>query len=331
MRYIRILPFILASCLTLACADGDNKTTNPDDTNVPDTTDTTPTNPTPTDPTPTTPPPTNPTPTDPTPSQPLDNGEVDPCASVKCTSGTCSEGVCVTAEMKNYHNDQTCDPETFVEFCDGNVAVYCDHGVVMSGACDEKCVVYSETYFGLVRQQAGCVDGGACNTLNELKRTCSVVQGMGQVLTTACQKTTRGTLNWVSVNGYYCAGLCDGNGEKCALTEGECDPYDASNYSCERHTLNTCYLDSNLIARKRTDYCDDKCISVNGISMCGFSCDKEGDRSNRCVYADSLSIQDSGEFVCTKTDSGALYSIWNGEYSLCDETKGCNASTGVCN
>ena len=274
-------------------------------------------------------------PVDPTPSQPSDkpsnNTEIDPCASVSCTSGQCIEGVCVTAEMKNYHTDQVCDPETFVEFCDGNVAVYCDHGVVMSGACDEKCVVYSETYFGVVRQQAGCVDGGSCDTLNALKRSCSVVQGMAQVLATACQRTTRNTLNWVSVNGYYCAGLCDGNGEKCALTDGECDPYDVSNYSCDRSTLNTCYLDSNLIARKRTDYCDDKCIAVNGISMCGFSCDKEGARSNRCVYADSQSILDSGEFVCTKTDSGALYSIWNGEYSLCDEDKGCNGSTGVCN
>ncbi len=258
-----------------------------------------------------------------------DTSDDDPCKGVSCTSGTCLEGVCVTPEMKNIKEDAICDPETFVEFCDGNRVVYCDQGAVVIGQCDERCVVYEETYFGIVRQQAGCVDGGECTELNAVTRTCSVVQGNGQVLVTACQKTTRNKLQWVSVDGYYCRGLCDGNSEKCALLDGECDPLDRSNYSCDRKSLTKCQLDSNLMGMIRNEYCDDKCIQVNGISMCGYACDTEGAQQTKCVNADSEDIRDSGKYVCVKADNNALYSVWNGDYSICFSS--CNEATGSCN
>ena len=253
----------------------------------------------------------------------------DPCNDVQCTKGTCSEGVCVTNEMKKIQDDTPCDPETFVEFCDGNRAVYCDRGIVASGTCDEGCAIYEETYFGAVKTQAGCIDGGECSELNELKRSCTMMkEGFGQVMAVACQKTTRNTLRWVSVDGYYCKGLCDGKGEKCALQENECDPYDLSNYSCDHHTLNTCYLDSNLTGNKRTNYCDDKCVTVNKIAMCGYACSNEGEHTHVCMNADSTNIKDSADFYCRKTDSGELYSTWSGTYDLCNS--GCNSSTGKC-
>ncbi|MBR4986901.1 MAG: hypothetical protein IKY83_14300 [Proteobacteria bacterium] len=252
----------------------------------------------------------------------------DPCANMSCPQGTCQEGVCVTAAMKAVKEGDICDPETFVEFCNGNMSVYCDHGVVQVAPCSESCVIYEETYFGRVRMQSGCVDGGACTELNALRRECSIVSGMGQVLATACQKTTRGELKWVSVDGYYCKGACDANKEKCALIENECDPYDLNNYKCDRHSLTKCYLDSNLTASVRKDYCDDKCVTVHGVAMCGFACTSENARENRCVYADSTDMYDSGDFICTKTDEGELYSVWTGEYSACLD--GCDHSSGVC-
>ena len=253
-------------------------------------------------------------------------GEVDPCAHVECSSGVCDEGICVTTAMKAIKDDTECDSATFVDFCDGNRVVYCDHGGVVSGECSEGCAVYTQTYHGIIGQHAGCIDGGACTHEDELKRTCTNIQSQGQVLATACQRTTRNTLQWISVNGYYCEGLCDAAGEKCALTEEECDPYEKSNYACDRNTLTECRLSSNLIAKKRTSYCEDKCVSVNGVAMCGIPCDHENDETQVCIYADSLSIKDLGTFICTETDSGDLYSIWTGDYELCNT--GC--SDGVC-
>ena len=255
-------------------------------------------------------------------------GANDPCKDVTCQEGVCSEGICVTEAMKQIPDESVCDPETFVSFCDGNRTVYCDRGMVMSGTCEEGCAVYEETYHGRTHRRSGCVDGGVCTELNALRRSCSVVSGVGQVLATACQKTTRGDMKWISVDGYYCQGTCDLKQEKCALVEGECDPYDASNFSCDRRTLHACELDSNLQAHAVTRYCEDACIQVQGISMCGYACRDEGARDHQCVTVGTATVMDLGDFICTKSDSGALYSVWTGQYEYCHN--GCNASAKVC-
>ena len=359
MRFYRILTAGLFGLMICACSTSDEDGTKSGSSSVSDPKQedvspqnpvnplnpTNPTNPSlPTDPSPTDPSlPTNPSlPTDPvnppdagTPQDPVNPPSPsdppvsnDPCAAMNCAQGVCMEGVCVTDAMKRAQEGDICDPETFVEFCNGNTSVYCDHGFVQVAPCSESCVVYEETYFGRVRMQSGCVDSGSCTELNALRRECSIVSGMGQVLATACQKTTRNELKWVSVDGYYCKGACDAQKEKCALLEDECDPYDLSNYKCDRHRLTTCYLDSNLIAHVRKDYCDDKCVTVNGVAMCGFACTTENARENRCIYADSTEVYDSGDFICTKTDASELYSVWTGEYSACVD--GCDHSSGVC-
>ncbi|MBQ9817921.1 MAG: hypothetical protein IJM59_10735 [Proteobacteria bacterium] len=263
---------------------------------------------------------------------PDDKNGTDPCKDIKCTKGTCLEGVCVTDAMKAIQDGDECDPVTFVDFCDGSKITYCDHGIVIHDTCDEGCAVYEETYFGLKRQRAGCIDGGDCTKLDELRRTCGLESGVSQVLATACQKTTRDTLKWISVSGYYCKGSCDAKGEKCELVESakECDPYDKSSYKCDRRNIVTCYLNSNLIASKRSTSCDDKCIKLNGVAMCGFACQKEGELANYCINADSMSIEDSGQFICQKTDDGNLYRVWTSEYEVCDDDKGCDHSTGEC-
>ena len=256
------------------------------------------------------------------------HGTVDPCKGVSCVQGVCIEGICVTDEMKQIPDEAVCDPETFVSFCDGNRTVYCDNGIVISGTCDEGCVVYDETFHGRTHRMSGCVDGGACTSLNALKRSCSVVSGLGQVLATACQMTTRGTMQWVSVDGYYCQGECDSHQEKCALQEGECDPYDAANYFCDRKTLHTCQFDSNLTAHQVTRYCQEACVPVNGIAMCGYSCDTEGARDHYCVTVGQSAVEDLGDFVCTKADDGNLYSVWTEQYEFCMD--GCNATDKTC-
>ena len=266
---------------------------------------------------------------------------VDPCQNVTCSSGTCEEGICVTQEMiaiqkaaENAGEDNipTCDPNTFVDFCHDGTTVYCDQGMVMTGKCAEGCVVYQRTFHGITRQQSGCIDGGACATLNELKRECNVDHHIGQVLVTACQRTTRNELQYVSVEGYYCLGQCDAKNEQCQLTTSgelvECDPYDSANYACDGRDLTTCRLNSNLQGIVQNYRCAEACITEGGVAMCGFACDRENDTSTHCVYADSVEYEDSGHFICKKFDNGTLYSIWNGEYDFCET--GCTAQTGLC-
>ena len=258
-----------------------------------------------------------------------DDKPIDPCKGVTCEQGSCQQGICVTDEMKAVNADDPCDVETFVEFCDGNRSVYCDQGFVQIGSCSEGCVVYEETYNGRPKMQSGCIDGGSCKQLDELKRTCGVVdKKYSQVLATACQRTVSNELKYVSVDGYYCKGACDAKGEKCELVADECDPYDKSNYSCKGTLLTQCYLDSQLIGVKRTIPCQKECVSVSGFAMCGMPCEKEGDRSRACVYADSTEHQDSGDMVCVTTDAGKLSAVWTRDYTFCEEN--CNTNTGKC-
>ena len=261
------------------------------------------------------------------------NGPIDPCEGKVCPQGTCSEGVCVTSEMRAVQADTPCDPETFVEFCDGKQTVYCDQGIVAKSPCASACAVYMESYHGVVKLQSGCIDtdynNGECTELDALESMCDdTTNTTPAVLVSACQRTTRNQLKWISVNGYYCKGRCDSAHKKCELAENECDPYDKSNYKCDRRNLTYCYLDSNLQASIRTSYCAEACITMNGIAMCGYTCETAGERKQRCVNADSTEVKDSGVFICREAEDSKLYSVWNGDYDLC-ETE-CDVSTGEC-
>ena len=256
------------------------------------------------------------------------------CDSALCAqkNGTCNQGVCVTSQMLAIEDGDTCDSQNFEPFCKGKIPVYCDHGMVplSGGECEEGCVVYRETYWGEPKWQSGCIDGGSCRGLNQIKRECVLIDGIPTVMVKACQQTVENGLQWVSVNGYGCQAGCDTTLGKCAQTEEECDPYDHGNYSCDNQTLRTCYINSSGIAVKRSDYCDDKCVIHGNIPMCGYSCTQEGQREHRCVHADSMSYFDSGDFICKKVDSGELYSIWTKDYVVCATPETCEASTGEC-
>ena len=148
------------------------------------------------------------------------------------------------------------------------------------------------------------------------------------VFARACQMTAENGLQWVSVDGYYCQGGCDAQHEKCALVEGECDPYDADNYGCDHRTLKTCYINSNHQAVKREEYCEEGCVVNHGIAMCGYPCETEGARERRCVHGDSMDYLDSGDFVCKRMDNGELSSVWTLDYDVC--LNSCVASSGEC-
>lgn len=253
---------------------------------------------------------------------------VDACEGVICIAmAKCEQGVCVTDAMRNIEDLSPCDPETFVDFCDGRRSVYCDKGIVVSGDCDEGCVVYQETFFGRPRQRSGCIDGGTCKKPNELKRECITNEGKGVIFAKACQLTTQKVLNWISVDGYYCSGVCDAANEKCALQEKECDPYDYVS-ECDRQTLTYCHLDADLVASKRTRYCDEACISVGKQMTCGYACKQIGDRKTYCQTVNVQGKFEQTDYICTMSDSGQLYSVWTGEYELCID--GCDNSLGVC-
>ncbi len=259
-------------------------------------------------------------------------GGDDPCQNVKCTEGVCSEGVCVTDAMKKLAADTICDPETFVDFCDGSTVVYCDNaaGTVMRGNCNEGCAVYVDTARGRAVQKAGCIDGGACTTLNELKSECQYdkAEQVAGVFVTACQKTTRNTLRYISVDGYYCEGVCNATNDACEALENTCDPY-RYKPSCDGDILTTCFLTSNLTPVLRDEYCKGACTTVDGVAMCGMAeCTEEGTRRSFCGSFDSTSDEDAIDTVCVKDDQGKRYQVRTGQHDYCPN--GCNSATGEC-
>ena len=257
--------------------------------------------------------------------------EVDPCKGVTCSQGTCDEGVCVTDAMKKFKQDDPCDPETFVDFCNGETPVYCDNGIVTIGdtPCGaNKCVVYTDTTLARPRKRATCSEV-SCTSLDEITTSCEFIKGYGSVVyAKACQRTTRNTLEMVHIDGYYCAGSCDSTNTKCQLTENECHPYEFAS-ACDGQQLTTCYKTSSLHFITRNEFCSKACITVGGNAMCGMAeCDEPGARKNICGYADSTDYKDQLDTVCVTADNGKLYQVRTGEYDVCADE--CNNSTGEC-
>ena len=254
------------------------------------------------------------------------------CDATACAArgGGCSQGVCVTPEMRQVEEGDACDLETYVEFCWNEIPYYCDQGGIppLENTCDEGCVVYEETFWGKPHKQAGCIDGGACTVLDEIRTECVNTGGVSVVYAKACQMTAENGLQWVSVDGYVCMGGCDSSHEKCADVDGGCNLYDESYYGCDHLTLSTCYINSNHKAESREEYCEGGCVVSHGIPMCGFACDTEGAREKRCVHGDSMDYLDSGDFVCKRMDNGELYSVWTTDYDFC--LNSCDARSGEC-
>lgn len=255
-----------------------------------------------------------------------DNVE-DACKSVHCDEGKCDEGVCVTDAMRTIAEETPCDPEEFTEFCVGEKTYYCDRGafIVLPGQCDHECVVYDETFHGRQHRRSGCTDGGSCTELNAIKTECYDDTASSYVFVSACQRTTRGTLEWISVDGYACKGRCKADHTSCALEENECDPYTYPS-KCDRRTLLTCFLDSNLTGNIRSEYCDTACTTYNGTALCGLeTCTQPGARKDYCGYFDSLDEYDVIDTICAEDDQGKLYQVRTGQHTYCPS--GCTQGT----
>ncbi len=253
------------------------------------------------------------------------------CQGITCNEGVCDEGVCVTNAMKQYQTDDFCDPETFVDFCNGDTAVYCDNGIVIvaDNPCEkDRCVIYMDTTLSRPRKKATCSEG-SCTNLGAIETSCENIKGVGNVVfAKACLMTTRNTMETVYIDGYYCMGSCNSSKTKCELVEGECHPYETTS-KCDGQRLETCYMNSELHAIARNEFCPKACIQVGGKDMCGLAtCQSEGERKNICGYADSMNDKDSLDTICVQADNEMYYQVRTGLYEVCD--KSCNRTTGEC-
>jgi len=253
------------------------------------------------------------------------------CDGITCSEGTCDEGVCVTSAMKKYKSDDLCDPETFIDFCDGETAVYCDNGIVIvadTPCGKDKCVIYMDTTLSRPRKKATCSEG-SCTDLGKIETSCETIKGYGSVVyATACLKTTRNTMETVNIDGYYCMGSCNSSKTKCELVEGECHPYETTP-TCDGQQLITCYMNSNLEAISRKEFCNKACIHVGGKDMCGLeTCQEAGARKNICGYADSTIDKDSLDTICVQADDEKYYQVRTGLYEVCNDS--CDRTTGEC-
>ena len=254
----------------------------------------------------------------------------DPCKAVRCDEGICDEGVCVTDAMKAVKAETPCDSEIFAEFCVKETTYYCDRGaqIVIIGQCDEACVMYDDTTSSRILRRSGCVDGGSCSEPDAIRTECVDTPQGSQVFVSACQRTTRGTLAWISVDGYVCQGQCNAEHSACALEENECDPY-RYQASCDRNMLSTCFVNSSLKGHIRQEYCDASCTTFHGKAACGMeTCAEPGTRKSLCAPFDSENDYDAIDTICAADDQGTLYQVRTGQHTYCAD--GCDQTRGTC-
>lgn len=79
-----------------------------------------------------------------------------------CASATCSHGVCLTTEMNSIEEDETCDPNTFKEFCKDDKMVYCGRAVDENG--DYILDGNGDYVYGVI--MSDCSEYGGCGLID---------------------------------------------------------------------------------------------------------------------------------------------------------------------
>ena len=81
----------------------------------------------------------------------------DPCAGVGCIVGTCDRGICVTDDMKALKAGETCDPETFQTFCNGDKPMECTpDGRIVTDDCVADNIGKCTVVENMGKKYAGC-------------------------------------------------------------------------------------------------------------------------------------------------------------------------------
>ena len=263
----------------------------------------------------------------------------------------------VPPEQNNNAGD-TCDNDTFVEFCDGEVVVFCRDSRVARSSCGagEACIATVGLYddYGN-RNYADCYE--KCGTAGEKSTTCKQSKyysdankkslTIGTLKHDLCLKTSKGNLLFEDTNrtteeicdspckdSTSCAGLVEIPADQKNGTNAECDP-DTFQEFCEGNNSVFCY--AGRVTRINCSATDDTCLTVSGIfdtnqnknsSSCRNSCDGNEPASQTCSI---VSINNQSQYAttydfCVPTSKGSLEFVVLGEKC----TSGCSSDGKTC-
>ena len=150
---------------------------------------------------------------------------------------------------QNNTNGAACNPDTFVQFCDGNNAVFCYANVVMVDACSSSCIV---TYSNDKLNYADCSDYYSatdnCTKEGEVSYECGVDEdGLLGQSEYHCQKWSDGVMRKYAAYGDYCTECTDAAGgcvqKSCTGSDATCSDDLASGSMCYDGMLLTAFCD----------------------------------------------------------------------------------------
>ncbi|MGI5830349.1 MAG: hypothetical protein ACOX8U_09310 [Bradymonadia bacterium] len=243
-----------------------------------------------------------------------------------CTASgkACSKGECVDvpAEGTACTGDEP-------EFCNGNYAVYCDGGEVVSESyfCDPD--IYPPC--DVVDDVADCYSTCTEAELGTNKLTCFNYYGYYfYSLEESCVKSDRGNLVYHPdyENAVYCDDGCDDTTGKCIKLHDEVGNDCDDNYGdkCDGAILLSC-IDEKVKAVDCGEVENSKCgVSTDGVGECYQTCDNVDD--TKWVCDEFWGMYFSDLFKCEELSDGTLGYVYQEESEMCSTT--CNEATGQC-
>lgn len=294
-----------------------------------------------------------------------DSGDPQPDSDVDEDTGqdpdtefTVNENLQPVPPEQNNNTGDECDDDTFVEFCDGEVVVFCRDSRVARSSCGagEACIATVGLYddYGN-RNYADCYE--KCGTAGEKSTTCkqnryysddnSKTLTIGTLKHDLCMKTSKGNLLFEDTNrtteeicdspckdSTSCAGLAEIPADQKNGTNAECDP-DTFKEFCEGNTSVFCY--AGRVTRTNCSATNNTCLTVSGIfgtnqdknsSSCRNSCDGNEPASQTCGI---VSINNQSQYAttydfCVPTSKGSLEFVALGEKC----TSGCSSDGKTC-
>ena len=231
-------------------------------------------------------------------------------------------------EGQNNENDAPCDPETFVEFCDGNSVVSCIEGTVFRAGCSQSCL----TTIGLYGEGVGkntancyfpCEEPGPINTSPAICKDKTYYYGdgsfkLGSLRQDYCLATSQGRSYFSGIITKECNTACNSNGTECIGLKNPGTQNNEEGAACDVSTfIETCDLNTSV-------YCANGNVRRWDCTGSGLVCtatkgifDPTDKNYTFCYKTCSESLQrcdseDVGERiigfitynVCTKTSSG---------------------------
>jgi len=287
------------------------------------------------------------------------NDETEGTCHFKCAenysweSGKCvltaNENIDTVPEDQNNNVGATCDPATFVEFCDENDnTIWCDSGTVTAFSCTsigKTCITTIDLYDeSKIVNAAYCAS--PCETPGKKPLSCrNNPVGSGGILTAdLCLKTSKGYLAFEGVVS-QCNTPCNEEGTDCiplnkvpddqnSVTGATCD-FDTFVEFCDGSVAKWCSYGA-VYSRE----CGDSCLEVMGVYGGGYegknyadclsSCGTAGEMTGtpNCGYEDEESVFGSmNRNICLATSKGNRL-FYNVTYEQC--TTPCDAYGDEC-